>query len=241
MNYIETEWKSYKCLEFKFQNRKAKLVCPRVSCEANKWLLKTEYFGAFPVFELEMLAQGYHVAYVQNKTRWHDATDDDIKNDFCEFLHQEFGLHEKCLPVGMSCGGMHAIYFAAKYPERIAGLYLDAPVLNLLSCPAGVGIAGDNMYEEFVQDTGLTKLDLINYRNHPIDCVDALVKNRISIFLVAGDSDSVVPYAENGKALYESYIEHGGDIRQIVKPGCDHHPHGLTDNAPLVEFVKRVY
>ena len=241
MNYIETEWNGYKCLEFEFQNRKAKLVFPKVPCEGNKWLLKTEYFGAFPAFELEMLANGFHVAYVSNKTRWHDASDDDMKESFCSFLHQEFGLNEKCLPVGMSCGGMHAVFFAAKYPKRIAGLYLDAPVLNLLSCPAGVGVAGDDMYEEFVKDTGLTKSDLINYRNHPIDQVDVLVRNKIPVFLVAGDSDSVVPYAENGKVLYEYYVEHGGDITQIVKQGCDHHPHGLADNALLKEFVNRVY
>lgn len=112
MKYIETDWNGYKCLEFEFEQRKAKLVCPKVACEGNKWLFKTEYFGAFPSFELEMLEKGFHVAYVQNKTRWHDASDDDMKEMFCEFLCREFGLNEKCLPVGMSCGGMHAIYFA---------------------------------------------------------------------------------------------------------------------------------
>ena len=118
MTYIETEWNGYKCLEFEFRQRKAKLVCPKASCEGNKWLLKTEYFGAFPSFELEMLAKGFHIAYVQNKTRWHDASDDDVKEAFCKFLHQEVELNEKCLPVGMSCGGMHAVYFATKYPEH---------------------------------------------------------------------------------------------------------------------------
>lgn len=241
MKYIETEWNGYLCLEFEFQQRKAKLVCPKTSCEGKKWLFKTEYFGAFPAFELEMLAKGYHIANISNKTRWHDASDDDIKEAFCEFLQQEFGLHEKCVPVGMSCGGMHAVYFAAKYPNRIAGLYLDAPVLNLLSCPAGVGIADDNMYEEFLHDTGLTKSDLINYRNHPIDHAGILLKNEIPIFLVAGDSDGVVPYVENGKILYDYYMAHGGKITQVVKPGCDHHPHGLADNKAIVEFVKKWY
>lgn len=241
MRYIETEWNGYKCLEFEFEQRKARLVCPKVACEGNKWLFKTEYFGAFPAFELEMLERGFHVAYVQNMTRWHDESDDDVKEMFCEFLCREFDLNEKCAPVGMSCGGMHAVYFAAKYPNRIAGLYLDAPVLNLLSCPAGVGQAGDDLYEEFVRHTGITKSDLINYRNHPIDHIDVLVQNKIPVFLVAGDSDSVVPYVENGKMLYEYYMQHGGDITQIVKPGADHHPHGLEDNKPLVDFVNRVY
>lgn len=41
--------------------------------------------------------------------------------------------------------------------------------------------------------------------------------------------------------LYEYYKKHDGDITQIVKPEADHHPHGLEDNGPLVEFVSRVY
>ena len=96
------------------------------------------------------------------------------------------------------------------------------------------------MYEEFVRDTGMTKSDLINYRHHPIDCVATLVKHQIPVFLVAGDSDGVVPYAENGKVLYDYYKKYGGIIEQIVKPGCDHHPHGLEDNSSLVEFVRNV-
>ena len=222
MNYTVNEWNGYKCLEFSFQDRVAKLVCPKNNCEGNKWLFKTEYFGAFPAFELEMLDKGYHVAYIANKTRWHDESDDTVKEAFCQFLHEEFELNEKCVPVGMSCGGMHAVYFAAKYPERVAALYLDAPVLNLLSCPAGVGVAGDTMYEEFVKHTGMTITDLINYRNHPIDRLNVLLDHHIPVFLVVGDMDDVVPYVENGKMLYDQYCRmwYGKSVKSRTDIRC---------------------
>ena len=70
IDYIVSDWNGYKKLDFEFKGRKAILVKPKSNCEDNKWLFKTEYFGAFPSFELEMLEKGYYVAHIQNKTRW---------------------------------------------------------------------------------------------------------------------------------------------------------------------------
>lgn len=241
MEVKKSEWNGFERLDFCFEKRAAIVVLPKKADFHGKWLLKTEYFGAFCRFELEMLARGYSLAYLQNETRWHSAADDDAKLHFCDFLKAEFGLSEKCLPVGMSCGGMHAVYFAAKYPERVAALYLDAPVLNLLSCPCGVGHATNEMYLEFCRDTGMTVSTLINYRNHPIDNAQKLIQNKIPLFLVCGDSDNIVPYCENGEILKKMYEEAGLPFQSVLKPGCGHHPHGLEDTAPLVEFFGRFY
>ena len=241
MNVTYENWQGYESLKFIFEDRQAILVKPEKNCDGNKWLLKTEYFGAFPAFELEMLNRGYHIAYVSNKTRWHDNSDDGVKDRFCDFLHKRFGLCDKCMTVGFSCGGMHAIYFAAAYPERVAAMYLDAPVMNLLSCPGGVGKGTTSMYEEFKNDTGMTLTDLINYRNHPIDRVAPIIKHKIPVFLVGGDSDDIVPFDENGQVLYNTLKENNANVIKVVKPGCNHHPHGLEDNTPIIAFTLKYY
>lgn len=135
MKYEGKFYHGYERLDFTFEDRYAILVFPNKPLEEKKWLLKTEYFDAFPSFELEMLNRGYYLAYLSNKTRWFEQDDAHSKARFAQYLQKEFGLHQKCLPVGMSCCGMHAVYFAAEHPEFVAALYLDAPVLNLLSCP----------------------------------------------------------------------------------------------------------
>lgn len=240
MNYSEDIWNGFKRLSFDADGREAFLVLPKIE-KNGKWLLKTEYFGAFPDFEIEMLKRGYSLAYVSNSTRWHRESDDDAKAELAVRLQKEFGLSDKCMPVGMSCGGMHAVYFAAKYPEYVAALYLDAPVLNLLSCPCGVGEGTDEMYGEFLRDRGITVSQLINYRSHPIDKVPALIMNRIPVFLVCGDSDGVVPYPENGEILAQMYENSGVPFEKVVKPGCGHHPHGLSDLKPLIDFAEKYY
>lgn len=135
---------------------------------------------------------------------------------------------------------MQAIYLAAKYPQIVAAMYLDAPVMNLLSCPCGVGDAVDTLYEEFVDATGWTVSDMINYREHPIDYVDTVIGHQIPIFLIAGDSDAIVPYHENGKLLANKY-RGNPNFYEIIKQGCDHHPHGLEDCTPLIAFAKKYY
>lgn len=237
----DIEWNGFRGVEFRFEDRHCLLIFPSTPCEGNKWLLKTEYFNAFPAFEIEMLKRGFHLAYIANKSRWMVPEDVDVKDRFAQLLADEFGLNEKCVPVGMSCGGLHAVYFAAKYPSRIAALYLDAPVMNLLSCPGAVGRAPNAAMAELERDTGLNFAKLINYRNHPIDHVSELLSAKLPIILIAGDSDVVVPYNENGELLAKMYREGGGELVEIIKPGCNHHPHGLDDNTPIIDFVLNHY
>ena len=139
----------------------------------------------------------------------------------------------------MSCGGLIGTKFAAKYPQKVSCLYIDAPVLNLLSCPADMGIGEGGMFEEFTNATGITKSQLICHREHPIDKMHILLENGLPVILVAGDSDSIVPYCENGAILEKFYKENGGEIEVYIKPGCGHHPHGLEDTTPIINFVMK--
>ena len=236
---LEKEWNGFRKIEFLFENREAILVIPKHANENKNWLFKTEYFGAFPSFEIEMLKRGWHLAFIKNVTRWCLDEDLDLKKRFAEYLHEQYGLYHKCVPVGMSCGGLIASKFAAKYPNFVSVLYLDAPVMNLLSCPAGIGMAGNGMLTEFTEATGISLSELTYYRDHPIDKMPLLLKNNLPIIMVYGDSDNVVPYSENGAVLEKYYRENGGIIKTIGKANCGHHPHGLDDNAPLIEFVEK--
>lgn len=232
-----SSWHGFQKLDFEFKGRHAILVFPNKENKTSNWLLKTEYFGAFPNLEIEMLKKGWHLAYLSNITRWCVDEDLDLKKDFADYLNKEYNLNKKCIPLGMSCGGMIAVKFAAKYPEYVSCLYLDAPVMNLLSCPCGVGDATTDLYEEFVSVTGKTRSDLINYREHPVDKIPALLEHDLPVVLVYGDSDIIVPYHENGIVLEKYYKLYGGTLLAIAKKGCGHHPHGLEDPTPIIDFL----
>lgn len=231
------KWNGFCKKDMIFEDREAVLVVPDEADKTDRWLFKMEYWGAFPGLEIEMLKQGWNLAFIKNKTRWCLEEDLDLKKRFADFLIREYGLSHKCVPVGMSCGGMFAVKFAAKYPEYAAGLYLDAPVLNLLSCPADMGISKSGMRKEFEEATGMTMSELICYREHPIDKLPILLKYRIPVAMVYGIEDLVVPYCENGAILEKYYRKHDLDLFAIGKDGCGHHPHGLKDPSPVMKFI----
>ena len=54
---------------------------------------------------------------------------------------------------------------------------------------------------------------------------------------MSGDADESVPYEENLAVLVKKYRAAGGLIEVIIKPGGKHHPHSLTDPAPIVDFL----
>ena len=239
MEYTPITWHDYEGVSFTFDGAPAKVIFPK-GCPNGKWALKTEYFNAFPETELELLRRGWHIAYQQNDNRWAQERDLIRKADFVRFVAKEFSLESKCSMVGMSCGGMYAVLLAARCPELADVLYLDAPVINLLSCPCDMGIAQSGLFEEFHRFTGKTKSEMLSYRDHPIDHVPTLLAHEIPVVLVAGDSDRTVPYSENGALVARMYEEGSGTIRVFLKKGCDHHPHGLTDATTVANAIEEL-
>lgn len=232
------EWRGFQGVEFTFEGLPARVIKPN-GRPNGKWLLKTEYFDAFPETEIELLNRGWHLAYNQNHNRWAEDLDLQRKAAFVEFVPKAFGLQPKCVLVGMSCGGLYAVKLAALIPEWIQGLYLDAPVMNLLSCPCNLGKASGVSFEEYQGFTGRTMVEMLSYRQHPIDKLPILAAHKLPILLVSGDSDTVVPYDENGVVLERYYRERGLPLQVIIKPGGDHHPHGTENPAMLADQIEQ--
>ncbi len=235
----ENLWNDFKIKEFKFKERDAKIVYP--NCTPNgKLILKTEYWDAFPKFEIEMVKKGYYLCYVSHQTRWAPDEETHIMADFVKYVAKELNVEARCATVGMSCGGLQAARFAQLYPEMVSVMYLDAPVLNILSM-AGLGDCEDRfgLWIEIANTYKVNKSTIVNFRNSPIDHMDILIKNDIPIIMVYGNADNVVLYQENGQVLEDYYKAHNGKIKIISKSIGAHNPHGLDDVTPIIEFVEK--
>src|SRR5204862_1562894 len=85
--------------------------------------------------DLALLAHGWHVAYLNAKDMYGGPRAMSLFDAFYTHVVAQHGLAKRAVLEGFSRGGLYAFNFAAAHPERVAALYLDAPVLDIQSWP----------------------------------------------------------------------------------------------------------
>lgn len=234
-------WEGFDRLDFVVDGRACLLVQPQTAAASKPWIWRTEFFGHEPQADIALLRHGFHVAYLNVQNMYGAPVALDHMDRFYEHVTQQYGLGAKPVLEGFSRGGLFAFNWAARHPDRVAGLYVDAPVCDFKSWPAGWGRGRGSPadWQRCKQVYGLTDDQARQYRGNPVDQLAPLAQARLPILSVIGDADDVVPVAENTLLVKARYEQLGGPITVISKPGVGHHPHSLVDPAPIVAFVLR--
>ena len=233
------DWNGYERLDFTVAGHAGLLVKPKTPAEGKPWIWRTEFFGHEPQGDLALLAAGWHVAYFQISDMYGAPPAIALMAQFHAHVTRAHGLARRAVLEGFSRGGLYAVNFAAAHPDQTAGLYLDAPVLDIRSWPGGKGTGSGNApcWVQALQIFGLTEETAPAFKGNPLDQLEPLAKAHIPIISVCGDADKAVPLAENTAILEQRYKALGGKIEVILKPGVDHHPHSLKDPQPIVDFL----
>ena len=233
----QTEWHGYERLDFVVAGQPAILIVPKNPAPGRPWIWRAEWFGDRhgPQVGLQLLARGWHYAYINASDRYGSPEAMRIFDAFYQRLTRDCGLAPKVVIEGFSRGGLYAFNFAADFPARVAALYLDAPALDLRSWPG----YRTPRWPEVAANYGMTVEEFENAKVSPLDRIAPVLQAGIPIIGVSGDADQVVKFNENLAVLAQRYRAAGGVIEVIVKPGAGHSPHSLPDPAPIVEFILR--
>ncbi|MBQ9482350.1 MAG: alpha/beta hydrolase, partial [Clostridia bacterium] len=122
-----------KIFDFEYNGNAATVIVP---ANANgEWVWKTEFFYAFDGAERKLLEDGYTRVYYSVSDRYGSYSAVRAMHDFYLYVVKEFNLKSKCHMFSFSRGGLYAFNFALSYPEYVASVYLDAPVLDMKSWP----------------------------------------------------------------------------------------------------------
>lgn len=226
-------------IDFFINGRTATLICPKTPAPGRPWIWRTEFLGAFPSVDDALLAKGWHIAYINVQNLYGAPTALDAMDGFHSYLIDHQKLAAKPVLEGFSRGGLFAFNWAARNPSKVAALYVDAPVCDFKSWPGGKGKGkgSPDDWKGCLKAYKFTEEQALAYPLNPVDNLAPIAAAKIPIIAVAGDADDTVPIEENIKIVEARYLKLGGEIKVIIKPGCAHHPHSLTDPTPVVDFL----
>lgn len=215
------------------------VMYPDKAAPGNPWVWRAEFFGIFASTDLALVGQGWHVAYCSLSDMYGAPKAVEAMKRFHSYCIETLALSAKPALFGFSRGGLYTVNYAHAYPDDTCCLYLDAPCLDIRNWPAGLNRYPRNEAEWIRCKAvyGLTDETIRDYNEGPLNYAGELARKGVPVILVSGDADEICYYPDNGGLFAERYRDAGGIIKVIMKPGGKHHPHGLEDPAPVVEFI----
>jgi len=234
-------WHGFKRHKFQADGCAAWVVEPKTALPGHPWSWCMEFPDAFTdrCAAPQLLAAGFHHVHIVVGNTF--GCPDAVKH-FKAFhdLLVEHGLAPKAALIGLSRGGMYAYRFASQFPEDVAVIYGDAPLcdLKVVKGVPGYGKGSPVEWANIMKAYGFKDdAEALAYAGNPVDTLAPLAKSKVAIIHVIGDADDVVLPEKNSDIIEQRYRLLGGHIQVVHKPGIGHHPHGLDDPKPVVDFI----
>ena len=236
------EWNGYVKHELTIAGKTVTVVAPKSAAAGRPWVWHGEFFGHKPAPDIALLGQGFHIAYMKINDMLGCPDAVKLWNQCHAELTGTYALSKKPALVGLSRGGLYCYNWATANPDKVSCIYGDAPVCDFKSWPGGKGKGkGDPRNWGFVLKLWGFKdeAEALAYKGNPVDSLAPLAAHHVPLLHVFGDADDVVPWEENTGLIESRYKTLGGSITLIRKPGIGHHPHGLDDSTPIIEFITK--
>lgn len=235
-----SEWKGFKRIDFDLDTRHCTIVIPQKPLHGKLWIWRTAFFGAFAQADSMLLTKGYYIAFIDLSDTYGSTIAMNYMNKFYAYLNETRGFNSKVVLEGFSRGGLSALNWAERNPQKVSCIYLDAPVCDFKSWPGGRGMFtySKNDWIKLKKVYGFTSdKEAFTYQGNPIDNLSSLGGYKIPIISVCGALDTLVPISLNTYLLRYRYKKLGGKIKVVVKQNTYHHPHSLKNPTPIVSFI----
>lgn len=233
---MKGKWEGYDRYDFKLNNRDVIAVVPKKALSGNPWIWRPAFFGAFPSVDKALLEKGFHVMYYDLTHLYGSPNAVNLGNNFYRCMTDYYNLSPKVTLEGFSRGGLFALNWAAENTDKVACIYVDAPVCNLFSWP---GKKRADLWNDMLKEWGLVNEESLIIEGNPIDRVKSISDAGIPVISVCGADDDIVPYEENMEVVRSRLIENASPVELILREGVGHHPHSLEEPKPVVDFIIR--
>ena len=236
-----TTYHTYPRENFTLENCDCILVSPKTAAPGNPWIWRAKFFGVFDQLDLALLAKGYHLAYMEIGNTFGAPSALAHWQPFYKQMTENRHLHKKPIMEGLSRGGLYIFNWAAQNPDKVSILIADNAVLDFKTWPGRDRETKTKKdWQTMLQAYNFHSDDeALTYKLNPVDNLKPLADAHIPIFFLAADSDSLVSFDKNAKLAYDRYSQLGAPCTLHIKHGMDHHPHGLDDPTPILDFIEK--
>lgn len=235
-----SEWFGFPRFDFEVAGKPVMVIAPHLPAPGKPWVWHGEFFGHKPKPDIALLGRGFHVVYTSIPDHLGGPEAVAHWNRVHQHLTSELGFSVQPGLVGLSRGGLYCYNWAIANPDKVACIYADAPVCDFKSWPGGKGKGPGSArdWQLVLQRYGFKdEAEALAYPNNPVDRLGPLAAAQVPLLHVFGDADEVVPWDENTGVIAERYTKLQAPITLIRKPGVKHHPHGLDDPTPIIDFL----
>lgn len=231
-------------------NEKATVLCPNTPLAGRQWVIAPSNYtlDSSPVAyiahtEIELAKRGFYVVYCELGNTY-GAPDALAKWDnLYPIMTKQYGMAKKVSLMGLSREGLAIARWAAEHKGKVSALYMDKAVCDFKSWPGGkfsIGKGSPGDWKNLIKLYHFkSEAEALAFKKNPVDLARKLAKAKVAIIYVAGEIDPAVPYNENGARMEQEYKRCGGTFKLIMKKGEGHHPHGLPDQTPIVDFFQQ--
>lgn len=245
----KTNFQGFERYSIPVGKNKMTVLCPVSPLPGRQWILAPSDYdlGSAPVAniartELELLKRGFFVVTL-NLGNTYGSPDAIAKWDtLYPILTKKYGMAKRLSLIGLSREGLPITRWAAANRGKVSCLYMDKAVCDIKSWPGGkmgIGLGSQGDWKNLIQLYHFkSEQEAMEYDQNPVNLVRKLVAANVAIIYLAGESDEGVPYAENGAIMEKEYKKRGGIFELILRKGEGHHPHGLQDPTPVVDFIQ---
>lgn len=236
----KSDYHGYDRYDFTVDGRDVIVAVPKAAAPGKPWMWRAEFFDHRPETDLALLDKGFHLVYINVGNTFGCPEAMGHWDVLYKTLTEQYGFSRKPALEGLSRGGLYVYNWATAHPNQVACIYGDNPVCDFKSWPGGKGKGpgSPDDWKKLITDYHFaSEAEALAYTRNPIDSLQALATVKLPLIHVCGDADEVVPFEENTALLKERYEKLGGNMTLIIKKGFKHHPHGLDDPAPVVNFI----
>ena len=192
-----TSWNGFKRLNFFVAGRPCFITQPAIAAPGRPWVWRTSFPDFHAEVDLELLRNGWAVAYIECLDLIGCDASLDLMDQFYPEMTEQRGFAKQPALEAVSRGGLHAYRYAARHPERIACIYADTPVMDLKSWPLGWPGAKKETADALKFYGFKNEAELRAWRGNPVDLLEPIAKAKIPLRHVISLNDRVVPPEQN--------------------------------------------